>query len=226
MQEMIIDCISDLHGFYPKLEGGDLLIIAGDLTARDTQQQHFEFLSWLLSQNYKKKIWISGNHDNYLINTTYIPIKDTGLEYLCDSGNEFEGLNIWGSPWTKRFKGMNPNCMAFTVDTDEELAEKWLTLPKDIDILITHSPPYDLLDKNREGKCCGSKSLLKQILNIRPKICIWGHIHEEGQRSLDLPFSKCINASYVDEYYRPRNQIQRIIYSSEGIEIQTRKLEV
>lgn len=32
---MIIDCISDLHGQYPQLEGGDLLIVAGDLTARD-----------------------------------------------------------------------------------------------------------------------------------------------------------------------------------------------
>lgn len=28
---MIIDCISDLHGEYPILEGGDLLIVAGDL---------------------------------------------------------------------------------------------------------------------------------------------------------------------------------------------------
>jgi hypothetical protein len=32
---MIIDCIADLHGHYPKLDGGDLLIICGDLTARD-----------------------------------------------------------------------------------------------------------------------------------------------------------------------------------------------
>ena len=36
---MIIDCISDLHGFFPKLEGGDLLIIAGDLTARDKPEE-------------------------------------------------------------------------------------------------------------------------------------------------------------------------------------------
>ncbi len=27
---MIIDCISDLHGFYPELLGGDLLIVGGD----------------------------------------------------------------------------------------------------------------------------------------------------------------------------------------------------
>ncbi len=34
-KRMIIDCISDLHGFKPNLNGGDLLIIGGDLTARD-----------------------------------------------------------------------------------------------------------------------------------------------------------------------------------------------
>lgn len=37
---MIIDCISDLHGYYPELGGGDLLIVAGDLTARDTPEEH------------------------------------------------------------------------------------------------------------------------------------------------------------------------------------------
>lgn len=32
---MIIDCIGCLHDHYPELEGGDLLIVTGDLTARD-----------------------------------------------------------------------------------------------------------------------------------------------------------------------------------------------
>jgi len=33
---MIIDCISDLHGYTPSLSGGDVIIVAGDLTAKDT----------------------------------------------------------------------------------------------------------------------------------------------------------------------------------------------
>ena len=49
---MIIDCISDLHGFYPKLEGSDLLIIAGDLTARDTKDEYIVFCQKIRHSGY------------------------------------------------------------------------------------------------------------------------------------------------------------------------------
>lgn len=32
---MIIDCVGCLHGNFPKLDVGDLLIFTGDLTAQD-----------------------------------------------------------------------------------------------------------------------------------------------------------------------------------------------
>lgn len=48
---MIIDCISDLHGYYPKLEGGDLLIVAVDFTTRDTLPELSKFKDWLSQQN-------------------------------------------------------------------------------------------------------------------------------------------------------------------------------
>ena len=60
---MIIDCISDLHGHFPDLRGGDLLLIAGDLTARDIEPEYFKFFDWLDEQKYRKKILIAGNHD-------------------------------------------------------------------------------------------------------------------------------------------------------------------
>ena len=99
---MIIDCISDLHGYQPKLDGGDLLIVAGDLTARDLESQYRQFIYWLDQQDYKKKIIIAGNHDGELQQNPGL-FKFTVFDYLCDSQSVFQDLKIWGSPWTPTF---------------------------------------------------------------------------------------------------------------------------
>jgi len=209
---MRITAISDLHGHFPQLEGGDLLIVGGDLTARDTIYEHAEFLGWLNLQPYKKKIFIAGNHDN---NADKKFEWDESISYLCDSGTEFEGLKIWGSPWTKTFPGINPHCKAFTVDTEEELEEKWDLIPEDIDILITHSPPYGILDKNSKQEHCGSESLFKELYRIKPKLHVFGHIHESYGILGNLPehysINQFVNASHVNERYQPVNSPVRII---------------
>lgn len=253
---MIIDCIADLHGHYPKLEGGDLLIVAGDLTARDNVNDFLEFVYWTRNQEYEEIIVIGGNHDNYIQNHIHIEdLEDAGeFIYLCDSGNEFEyeeqidhpasnehmsidvlmyqkkKIKIWGSPWTLKFSGMNPNCMAFTCDTEEELADKWAMIPDDTDILVTHSPPYGILDEveiygHERDECneaqldatmhVGSKSLALKIgkMETPPKLWIWGHIHESYGEDLVVRGKPCkmINASHVNERYEPVNKPVRVI---------------
>jgi Icc-related predicted phosphoesterase len=237
---MSITAISDLHGHYPDLPGGDLLIVAGDLTKSDETYELRQFLRWIRNQNYEKKVFISGNHDNWLIGSwpagTKGPFGENGafyyFDYLLDSGTEFEyrhyiqfpaliqnppvdilvgkdrKLKIWGSPWTKRFEGMNPHCMAFTVETDEELAEKWALIPDDIDILITHCPPDGIMDcvgsyKNGKMEHTGSVSLRKRVLQIKPKLHVFGHIHEYGGQKIQIGTTLFVNASLVDEHYHP-----------------------
>jgi predicted phosphodiesterase len=222
---MIIDCIADLHGFYPQLEGGDVLIVAGDLTASDTPIELVRFREWLCSQQYRKIIYIGGNHDNEIENETPCTggkILDINFDelaiYLCDSATEFEGLKIWGSPWTKRFDGMNPKCKAFTVDTDQELDEKWKLIPDDTDILVTHGPAL----RNLDGDELGSRSLLKWQANHvgTLKLHVFGHIHEgygvyditHLQEQLGDPKTTIfVNASHVDSKYRPVNSPIRVI---------------
>jgi len=220
---MIIDCISDLHGFYPELDGGDLLIVAGDLTARDSQRELDIFDEWLANQPYKKKIFIAGNHDNILIlekpQIYKLRIGQKSFErceYLCDSGTEFEGLKIWGSPWTKTFKGMNPNYKAFTVDTEKELAEKWGKIPNDVDILITHCPPFGILDgiKNEYVGTffhAGSISLKSFSVDLNPCVHVFGHIHECGGQKLETITTAYVNASIMDEVYDPVHKPVRVI---------------
>lgn len=229
---MRIDCISDLHGHYPELEGGDLLIVAGDLTERDRAFELMQFGDWLNNLPYKKKIVIGGNHDNLLAGGRWklcTPVEyGWGFDYLCDSGTEFEELKIWGSPWTRTFFGQNPDCMAFALETEEELAEKFALIPKDIDILVTHSPPYGILDQIIDTelltpplvsimgkKRVGSKALYNLLLtqHLNPKLCVFGHIHEGYGHAMTKEFQEIqfVNASHMDEVYEPINKPIRIV---------------
>lgn len=240
---MIIDCISDLHGNYPELEGGDLLIVCGDLTARDDCFGYAEFSRWFDLQQYQKKIFISGNHDNQLQNVTFPLWIDGYSEYLCDSGTEVlyhrildppnldkigipykrKTLKVWGSPWTRAFEGMNPHCKAFTCETEEELAEKWALIPDDIDILVTHSPPYGMHDYvmngNKPFENVGSKTLGDRVIRLpNIKLFVCGHIHEGYGESVFLTekpngWNECVivNASHVNEHYKPVNKPIRVI---------------
>lgn len=195
---MIIDCVADLHGHYPELEGGHLLIVAGDLTPNDNAIWGFE--EWLRNQKYQKKIVIAGNHDNWICKGICL---DNRSEYLCDSGTEFAGYKIWGSPWTNWFEGINPHCTAFTGD-EALLQEKFALIPSDTHILVTHGPPRGILDKTKRGEHVGSSRLLRLLYErkISPLLHVFGHIHE-GYGTVqfeDYP-TVFVNCSLMDENY-------------------------
>jgi len=216
---MKIDCCADLHGHLPDLEGGDLLIIAGDITASDKICQWSTFYRWMEVQKYKKIIYVAGNHDNHLIDSkiskkAYFLLDEKEkpiYEYICDSGTEFEGLKIWGSPWTLAFEGMNPHVKAFTKETEHELWMEWEKIPDDTDILITHSPPYKTLDKTLHGLHVGSSTLYGQLkYKLRPKLHVYGHIHEGYGQIEKFPGRISVNASIMNVHYQPVNKPIRI----------------
>lgn len=228
---MDITCIADLHGHKPKLPGGDLLILAGDYTSKDTIPEWADFFYWLKQQSYRKKILVAGNHDSFL-QTAYPTcateseklkevqeflddggeLEEEEFEYLCDSGTDFEGIVIWGSPWTKSFKRMNPFCRAFTVETEEELDYRFSLIPDETEILVTHGPPRHMLDINVDGYACGSSSLRKHVDRVKPRLHVFGHIHEQGNNELRYHRTDtwCVNCSYVNGRYQPINEPIRI----------------
>ena len=213
---MLIDCISDLHGFQPTLEGGDLLIVAGDCTALDHTHQWKHFLLWLKAQKYRKKILIAGNHDGFL--ERFPPGKsdceEVGFEYLQDSGTAFEGITIWGSPWTPEFCKWH-----FMLPRGEKLREKWSLIPPFVDILITHGPPYGVLDDvgdqssrvRDSNQGCVDLRMAQGI--IQPRLHVFGHIHE-GYGTLMMKHhgrdTFCVNASIMDGRYNPVNKPTRV----------------
>lgn len=228
---MKITAISDLHGETPDLPGGDLLIVAGDCTAMDKIVQWGHFFTWFKAQNYEKKILIAGNHDNFLFNAypksldqakdcaeldefLMSDISKTDFEYLCDSGTEYGGLHIWGSPWTSLFHGVNPNCKAFMIN-GRKLKKKWDLIPSETDILITHSPPFGIFDESHRNGRTGCPHLKKKILSLKPILCVYGHIHEHGGQTIKDETTVYANCAYMDRDYEPTNKIVNLEISGE-----------
>ncbi|CAL5992379.1 Calcineurin-like_phosphoesterase [Hexamita inflata] len=66
-----VTTISDIHGKHEKLDqylpGGDVLFCTGDITARNKQSLDdiYEVLLWMNKQNYKRIVFIAGNHDYF-----------------------------------------------------------------------------------------------------------------------------------------------------------------
>ncbi len=91
----------------------------------------------------------------------------------------------------------------------EQLDSKGLTkllylvdlIPGDTDILITHGPPFGILDMTIRGEHTGCEELLRKIERVKPKLHVFGHIHEDhGQETKgDTIF---VNASVLDSDYQ------------------------
>jgi Icc-related predicted phosphoesterase len=139
------------------------------------------------------------------------------FEYLCDSGTEFEGLKIWGSPWTPVFFNWH-----FMKKRGEEIKKQWDLIPDDIDILITHGPPFGILDvsglssrRKPGGFHCGCKDLTQTLERLtKLKLHVFGHIHDGygkmaiGHKGREFT---CVNASIMDEDYNPVNKPIRVV---------------
>jgi hypothetical protein len=47
-----------------------------------------------------------------------------------------------------------------------------------VDVIMTHGPPYAILDATTQGEHVGCKHLLRAVRRCRPQLHCFGHIHE------------------------------------------------
>jgi Icc-related predicted phosphoesterase len=206
---MKIVCLSDTHNCNEQIRvpDGDVLIHSGDATVRGTPAETEDFLRWFSSLPHKHKIFVAGNHDwLYETNNRLARILTANfkIKYLQDSFAEIEGLKIYGSPWQPRFFDW-----AFNLNRGAEIAEKWKLIPPDADVLITHGPPFGILDevpKRYWTENAGCEELRKRIEEIaafgKLKLHVFGHIHC-GYGQTEKFGVRFVNASNCDEQYEP-----------------------
>jgi uncharacterized protein len=170
----------------PGIDTADLIILNGDLTNYGTRHDAKKILNEIMSINLSV-FALLGNLDNYEIN-----------EYL-----EELNLNLHGQ--ARLFQGNvciigigGSNITPFRTPTEfseEELSAigeqaysqglEFKSLSESLHnscipvILVTHAPPYGTrLDRLRNGRHVGSRSIRTCIEKYQPDLCITGHIHE------------------------------------------------
>jgi len=203
---MRVVCISDTHSLHDRLRipDGDLLVHAGDMSKRGKRAEIEAFDRWLGTLPHPHKVVIAGNHDFCFERDPESRTWINNATYLQDEETTVAGLRIWGSPWQPRFFDW-----AFNLDRGEELARAWARIPTGIDILITHGPPMGILDRTAGGDDVGCEDLADALFRVRPRLHVFGHIHEaHGTRRVGPTIH--VNACSCDLDYSP-NQTPVVI---------------
>lgn len=167
--------LADLHGDESVLDRlraisrkYDMIIVAGDL---GNDRYIEEVLS--ISENI---YWIPGNMER-------LESCEAGKE-RCIHGRRIDvtdGMNIIGFG----FSGPTPFGTPGEL-SEEEIYQQMNALPIDEKtILITHTPPYGILDDVGEGIHAGSKSVRKILEEKTPRVLACGHVHHiEGKEKV------------------------------------------
>jgi predicted phosphohydrolase len=175
MKPLTIVCLSDTHELHRELEvpNGDILIHAGDFTMfSKSAAAILDFNDWLGELPHRSKILIPGNHEFFLEADPSRRNLISNAIVLINEGVEVAGLKIWGSPTTPLLGA------AFGVGSPADRTRLYAAIPNDVDILVTHGPPYGILDRSPGAlHHAGCPQLLEAVTWLKPQLHIFGHVH-------------------------------------------------
>ena len=214
---------SDMHGNLDglNLDGIDLACFSGDIaplhgiSSWDAYHQlkwmNIDFCNWCMRWPQTKIVFVPGNHDFFPVIKEKFGHKLLGKNLklrlapnavmLIDSMAEVNGLNVYGTPWVPTINYR----WAFEAE-HSKLVEKFSHIPKDVDILLSHTPPrLNFIDVSLEhgvdSERFGSAELAEEIFKKEPKMCFCGHIHSGSHEMSILGKAHVWNVSRVNESY-------------------------
>ena len=169
---------SDTHGHHRDLkvpEGADIIICAGDAVEDDLKGWEYDdFIDWFSALPAKWKIFIPGNHE---------------LSFEFGRGDEIE--KMMAAKGITVLQDAVEDCDGVVIGSisgNSIIAHE--DIPMDLDILVTHMPPYGILDDEM-----GSLEILTFVLRSQPKYHLFGHIHSTAGEEFQLGNTICRNIS-------------------------------
>lgn len=202
---MKLVCISDTHQSHSGVDVPecDVLVCSGDVTIQGYKYELINFLKWFEKQPAKHKIFICGNHDFIFEKdpvTAQEIVEGFDVIYLQETSVTVEGYKFYGTPVTPWFHDW-----AFNAD-EQELRRTASLVPDDTDVLLTHGPPADVLDRvlRPPGHRVGCYYMRERIRAVKPLVHAFGHIHEDYGVVVE-DGTVFVNASSCNLRYNPIN---------------------
>ena len=177
--QMRLVVVSDTHGGHEKLGTleGDVLIHCGDFcNGFHREPGDVENIdAWFAKQRFDLILCVGGNHDFAAENLVKqaVPVFRHAV-WLQDAAHVHLGVKFYGAPWIPDLEGW-----AFHV-SPEGLCEKWSMIPDDTDVLITHTPPFGVLDQSFSGRDIGCRHLRRRVEAVGPRFHVFGHCHSSA----------------------------------------------
>jgi len=187
--------LGDTHELHREIDvpAGDLLIFTGDLTMFSKSMAAIEdFDNWLGELPHRWKLVVPGNHEFFLEADPHRRSMISNASVLIDEAVTIAGLKIYGSPMTPLYGG------AFGKSSPADRARHWAKVPADTNILITHGPPFGILDLSPgQPERMGDPELLTRVRELRSlRLHSFGHVHG-GYGTLEKDDVVFVNAALM-----------------------------
>jgi len=199
---MKIAAISDTHGRQGwVIPDCDVFVHAGDITAGGSYAEMMQFIvaieKRLKQGGIEHVLLVPGNHDQTChawMTGIRAATNDPRIHWLIDESFTYQGKTFWGSPWTPPFMDW------FFMAEEDKLARIYESMPDVLDVLITHGPPWGILDPGFQAPHVGSNALLEAVGKRRIRHHVFGHLHGAGGMHL-LQKTMFHNVAAVNEAY-------------------------
>jgi len=85
---------------------------------------------------------------------------------------------------------------SFQYSTQEEAKALYDKIPNDVDILVTHTPPANTLDRTKKGTRAGCPVLAERLTQLPScQLHVFGHIHESHGADISENGRVSVNAA-------------------------------
>jgi len=183
---MKIAAVSDSHLRKYTIPKVDVLVHAGDHTLQGNFQELNRSIEQLKEhkENASHIVVIAGNHERVVEKDPSLAkqlYKEAGIIYLQDDMVEIQGVKFYGSPYTPEFCNWAFATHQFDAEVGIDPEEVWSRVPEEVDVLITHGPPWGRFDVPfGSNSHVGCPTLMRHLQRIKPQVHVFGHIHSPG----------------------------------------------